>query len=89
MCQPVTASAQSESVARSDGNSDLMAVYTCVSSANWWYDIPKVDISVPTGVVKIENRSGPRTDHWETPVDIFTVRDRHPPAETKCSRPDR
>ena len=26
MCQPITASTQSESVARSDGNSDLMAV---------------------------------------------------------------
>ena len=41
---------------------------------------------LPTGVVKMENRSGPRTEPCGTPDDSFTVRERQPPTTMNCSR---
>ena len=46
-------------------------------------------ISEPTGVVKIENSNGPRTESCGTPVVIETVEERRPTIDTNCDRPAR
>ena len=41
------------------------------------------------GVVKIENRSGPRIDLCGTSVESLTDEDRRPLTATNCTRPER
>jgi len=50
-------------------------MYNWVSSAYWWYKMPRQDISEPIGVVKIEPKRGPKTDPWGTSVLCVIVFD--------------
>ena len=51
--------------------------------------MPKLDISEPIGVVKMENRRGPRTDPCGTPVLCVIEFDLLAPMYTKLLRSDK
>ena len=61
----MTASAHADSVGSLVGDVISITVYNCVSSANWWYHIPNMEMRLPTGVVKMEISSRPRTEPLE------------------------
>ena len=64
----------------------VIAVYSWVLSAYWWYCIPNDLTNEPTGVVKMENSNGPRTEACGTPVVIVIVEERRPSINTNCDR---
>jgi len=48
--------------------------------------MPRLDISEPIGVVKIDNKRGPKTDPCETPVLVFVLL---APMDTKLKQSDK
>ena len=61
ICQVVTASAHAERFRKLFG-ALVIAVYSWISSAYWWYRISNDLINESTGFVKIVNSNGPRTE---------------------------
>ena len=68
------------------GELGSMTVYSCVSSASWWYFILKELINVPTGAVNMENRGGPKNEPWGTPditPDVIAAATERQPPTTR------
>ena len=89
ICHPESASAHAESVAAPVGDVVSMNAFNFMSSSNWWYRIPNVEMRLPSGVVKTENSSDPRTEPCGMPKNKFTVLAWQLAMPTNCSRPTR
>ena len=64
------------------------AVYSCKSSAYWWYWIWCEVMTSPTGEAYTENNKGPKTEPWGTPDEQVDGSVNSPQTVTYWDRPE-